>query len=133
MDPTITLRMPETLYQRLVAAAQATRRSLEEVLLHALRIGSPPSWEDAPPELQPELAAMDRLDDEALWQIARSRSEPAAMTRYEELLERNAAGALSDAERVELARLRQEADRLMLRRAHAAVLLRWRGHDVPAR
>lgn len=133
MDPTITLRMPETLYRRLSAAAQATRRSLEEVLLHALRIGSPPSWDDAPPELQPELAAMDRLDDEALRQIAQGRVEPAEMRRHDELLERNAAGLLSDAERVELERLREQADRLMLRRAHAAVLLRWRGHDVPLR
>lgn len=60
LDETITLRLPEELYHRLAAAAAATRRSLEEILLHALRIGSPPAWDDAPPEHQAEMAAMDR-------------------------------------------------------------------------
>ena len=55
------------------------------------------------------------------------------MVRYDELLERSAAGALGDAERSELEMLRGEADRFMLIKAHAAVLLRWRGHDVPVR
>jgi hypothetical protein len=50
LDETVTLRLPEELYHRLAAAAAATRRSLEEILLHALRIGSPPAWDDAPPE-----------------------------------------------------------------------------------
>ena len=30
------------------------------ILLHAFRIGSPPARDDAPPEHQAELAAMDR-------------------------------------------------------------------------
>ena len=55
------------------------------------------------------------------------------MARYDELLEQSAAGALGDAERSELEMLRREADRFMLIKAHAAVLLRWRGHDVPVR
>lgn len=63
LDETVTPRLPGELHHRLVAAATATRRSLEEILLHALRIGSPPAWDDAPPEHQAELAAMDRLDD----------------------------------------------------------------------
>jgi hypothetical protein len=31
----------------------------------------------------------------------------------------------------ELDRLTEEADLLMLRKAHAAALLRWRGHAIP--
>lgn len=133
LDETVTLRLPEELHHRLAAAAAATRRSLEEILLHALRIGSPPAWDDAPPEHQAELAAMDRLDDDALWKLARGRRSEAEMARYDELLEQSAAGALGDAERSELEMLRREADRFMLIKAHAAVLLRWRGHDVPVR
>ena len=75
-----------------------------------------------PPEHQAELAA-----------IARGRTAEAEMVRYDELLEQSAAGALGDAERSELEMLRREADRFMLIKAHAAVLLRWRGHDVPVR
>lgn len=133
LDEIVTLRLPEELRHRLVAAAVATRRSLEEILLHALRIGSPPDWNDAPPEHQAELAAMDRLDDDALRKLARSYRSEAEMVRYDDLLEQNAAGALGDAARSELDTLRREADRFMLVKAHAAVLLRWRGHDVLAR
>jgi len=133
VDETVTLRLPEELHHRLAAAAAATRRSLEDILLHALQIGSPPAWDDAPPEHQAELAAMDRLDDDALWKLARGRVSDVEMARYDELLEQNAAGALCDAERSELEMLRRETDRFMLIKAHAAVLLRWRGHDVPLR
>jgi len=46
-------------------------------------------------------------------------------------LDKNANGALTSAERDELTRLRHEADRFMLHKAHAAALLRWRGHQLP--
>ena len=81
--------------------------------------------------LLPDLAALDRLDDGALWKIARSRQTEGEMAHYTELLDKNANGALSDSEQAELAGLRTEADRFMLRKAHAAVILRWRGHQLP--
>jgi len=128
---TVTLRLPESLYTRLQQAARATRRSLDDVLLHAVQAGSPPRWDDAPAEFQADMAALDRLDDEALWRIARSRKTEADMERYQELLDKNANGILSADERDELARLRVESDRFMLCKAHAAALLRWRGYQVP--
>lgn len=103
----------------------------EDVALHPLRLGSPPAWDDAPPELQLDLAALDRMDDEALWKIAKSRLD-AEFGRRDELLAKNAEGQLSPADRVELDGLREEEDRFMVRKAHAAALLRWRGHVVPA-
>ena len=48
-----------------------------------------------------------------------------------DLLLRNQAGILTDSEREQLARLQQQADLVMLRKAHAAVLLRFRGKRVP--
>ena len=127
---TITLRLPESLYTRLQQAARATHRSLDDVLLHAVQVGSPPRWDDAPAEFQADLAALDRLDDEALWRIARSRKTEADMGRYQELLDKNVNGALAAEERNELVRLRVESDRSMLCKAHAAALLRWRGYTV---
>jgi hypothetical protein len=129
---TVTLKIPEILYRRLQSTAQSTQRSLDDVILHALQVGSPPVWDDVPAEFQADLAAMDRLDDAALWQIARSRKTEAEMKRYDELLAQNQDGQLTPAEKQELQQLRQEADRFMLRKAHAAALLRWRGHTVPA-
>ena len=74
---------------------------------------------------------MDRLDDEALWGIVTGRKTAAEMARYDELLEKNKQDKMSEAERSELNRLRSEADQFMLRKAHAAALVRWRGHPVP--
>jgi hypothetical protein len=128
---TITLRLPENLFLRFQQAARATRRSLDDVLLYAMQVGSPPRWDDAPAEFQADLAALDRMDDEALWRLAGSRKKVADMERYQELLDKNANGLLSSAEREELTGLRVEYDRMMLCKAHAASLLRWRGHQVP--
>lgn len=128
---TVTLNIPEILYQRLVNTARATQRPLEEVMLHALQVGSPPAWDNVPEEFQADLAALDKLDDNTLWQIVRSRKTADQMERYNILLEGNSNSILSEAERLELMTLRYEADRFMLRKAHAAVLLRWRGHSVP--
>jgi hypothetical protein len=53
------------------------------------------------------------------------------MARHFELLECNKEHTLTSAEQVELVELRSQADLFMLRKAHAAALLRWRGHRVP--
>lgn len=127
----ITLQIPEILYQRLVNTAYAQRRSIEEVIVHALQVGSPPAWDDVPEEFQADIAALDRLDDNSLWQIVRSCKTAEQMERYNFLLERNSSGNITDAEQLELINLRHEADRFMLCKAQAAVLLRWRGHHVP--
>ncbi len=37
---TITIEVPESLYVRLQQTAQATRQSIESIILHALEIGS---------------------------------------------------------------------------------------------
>jgi hypothetical protein len=127
----VTLELPDSLYTRLQQAAQATHCSLDEVLLRAVQIGSPPRWDDAPAEFQADLAVLDRLDDAALWRIARSRKTEADMERYQELLDKNANDVLTADERDELVKLRVEFDRFMLCKVHAAALLRWRGYQVP--
>jgi hypothetical protein len=132
MAETVTLQIPEQLHQRLVNTAQATGRPLEAVVLHAITVGSPPAWDDVPEEYRPALAALDRLEDAALWRIARGQKPLAEMTRYDELLDHNQERALSEAEQLELLNLRQEAEQFMLRKAHVASILKWRGHQVAA-
>lgn len=128
---TITLELPENLCLRLQQTARATRQSLDAVLMRALQVGSPPTWETAPAEFQADLTALDRLDDAALWRIARSRAAPTQMDHYQTLLDKNANQTLSASERNELTQLRTNQDRDMLRKAHAASLLQWRGHQIP--
>jgi len=131
MAETVTLQLPSHLHQRLVNTAQATRQPLESVILRAITVGSPPDWADVPAEFQPELAALDRLEDEALWQIARACQPKSETSRYDELLEFNQSRPLSAAEQLELLNFRTAADGFMLRKAHAASILQWRGHRVP--
>ena len=95
----MTVGLPETLYLRLQRTAQATRQTLADVLLRVVQVGSPPGWEDAPAEFQADLAVLDRLDDDTLWKIARSRQTDSDMVRYQALLDTNAADALTPAER----------------------------------
>ena len=131
MTEIVTLQIPEMLYQRLVNTARAAKRPLEEIMLHALKVGSPPDWDDVPDEFQVDLAALDRMENEALWKIACSRKTATDMSRYNELLERNQSNTLTQDEKLELMALRTEAERFMLCKAQAAALLRWRGHNLP--
>ncbi len=130
MTATITLDIPEEIHQRLINTAQATQRPLKEIILRVLEVGSPPVWDDAPAEFQPDLAALDRLDDGTLWQIARRQKTETELKRYDELLYRNQNASLTEGEKAELVTLRKESERFMLCKAQAAVLLRWRGHSL---
>lgn len=127
----IVIPLPEDLYVRLEQTARATKQSFTEVLVHAVRVGSPPHWDEAPAAFQADLAALDRLDDDELWRIARSQRSEFDSQRLQDLLDKNAEGTLSPHEQIELNTEISEADRFMLRKAHAAALLQWRGHVVP--
>ena len=129
MAETVVLQIPEALYQRLAIAAGATQRSLEEVILQALQIGSPPTWKDVPEEFQIDLASLDRLDDNSLWQIANSKKTILEMERYDFLLSKQKNIELTASERLELESLRTDSDRFMLRKSQAAAILKWRGHN----
>ncbi len=127
----VVLPLPEELYVRLEQTARATQQSLTDMLLRAVRAGSPPDWWQTPAVFQADLATLDRLDDDTLWRIARSQRSAADMAPLQELLEKNAADALTAEDRLDLEAQIFEADRFMLRKAHAAALLQWRGHAVP--
>lgn len=127
---TVNLQIPELIYRRLVNTARATNRSLEEVMIHALKVGSPPNWDDIPDEFKGDLAALDKLDDETLWKVAKSRKTAEEMERYNYLLEQNQNHTMTESEQIELGHLRTETERFMLLKSQAAALLRWRGHSI---
>lgn len=127
----VVVPLPEDLYIRLEQTALATRQSLTDMLLRAVRNGSPPDWSQSPAQFQADLAALDRLDDASLWQIARGQRDEADVVRLQDLLGKNADETLSPEDRIELDAEVEKADRFMLRKAHAAALLQWRGHAVP--
>lgn len=126
------MALPRQLYERLQNQAQAAERSVSEVITETLERSLPPEIEaDLPSALQQELEAMAQLSDAALWQIAQATMNPDKVAFYDVLLERNRDGDLTAEGREWLTRLRNEADALMLRKAHAYALLQSRGYRLP--
>jgi hypothetical protein len=81
--------------------------------------------------MQPELLKIQHLSIEELLAIANAKVEPNQHERHVELLEKNKEDELASEERQELTDLRLAADRLMLRKAYALSVLRWRGYRIP--
>jgi len=129
---TLRVPLPEPVYQYLKQIAIATRRPVEQVAQESIVGNLPPSVATMPVEMQDELLEFQNMPLHELQQVAASQMSPAQQARHRQLLEENAAGLLTPAERDELAALRTVADRLMLRKAYAWAVLRWRGQAVPA-
>jgi len=127
----LTLDLPQPIFKHLQEIAAATQQSLEQVALQSLEGNLPPTVANAPPEMQAELLALQTLSVEELKQIATHQIPPVQQARHFALLEKNK-GEITSEERLELAELRMEADRLMLRKAYAWAVLRWRGQSIPA-
>jgi hypothetical protein len=130
MSQTITLNLPDSLFQPLQRTAQATKQPVETLLLSALQ-ASLPSLEGLSPEMRENLTGLELLDDDALWQVMLETVPEPTQRKLRRLLARNQTSALSPAEQMRLDELQQAADLVMLRKARAAVLLRFRGRRVP--
>jgi hypothetical protein len=128
----ITISLPEPVLRQLMRISAATHQSLESLITQSVLSNLPPSTDNAPPELQPELLEMQTLSISDLQTIAKSQIDPLQHERHIELLRQNAENQIAAAERKELSDLRQAADWLMLRKAYAWSILRWRGARIPA-
>jgi predicted transcriptional regulator len=130
MSHAVTLTLPDRLYEPVQRIAQATNQPLEAVLLTALQASLPP-LEGLSADIANELAELEVLDDEALWGVMFEQVPEDEQEEIEDLLHRNQAGTSSEADRDQLIVLQHRADRVMLRKARAAVLRRFRGQRVP--
>ncbi len=128
----VTIELPEHIFQRLSLLAETTARPLAEIVAQSVVSNLPPEIEQSSPELRPELLRMQSLPDAALLEIAQAVVAPEQQTYHEELLAKNALDELSNDERAELSRLRLEVDRQMFCKAYAWSILRWRGYKIPA-
>jgi len=130
MPETVTLTLPDSVLQPLKRTAQAMRQPIEELLVTALQ-SSLPSLQDLPDELIADLTALETLDNEALWRVMKETVPSETQADLSDLLERDPLTPLTNAEQERLASRQQEADLVMLRKARAAVLLRFRGKRLP--
>ena len=69
----ITMTLPPDLEERLEATVESTHRSLEAIIIDALRAYLPP----LPPDLASEFAAWDAASDEALLAFERDLKDEA--------------------------------------------------------
>jgi len=122
---TVTLNFPSALSQRFKHRANNNHRTIEAELLDVVTTASPTL-----DELETELASLALLDDNTLWDAARSRMPIEKAQQMEELHRGRGYEGLSEAESKRLNNLVRQYERYMLIRAKAAVLLKRRGQDI---
>lgn len=125
----ITLRLPETLYQRLRQRSEWTHRSLETEVLDAVAAGAS-AEDELSPDLVEAVEALENLSDDELWRLGKEAMSREASEELETLHFKQRDEGLSPSEDATRARLMHEYERTMLIRAQAAKLLKDRGHDV---
>lgn len=126
MTEQIIVTLPEDIAARVREIAATTAQPIEQIVfdhLQSLSLQLPV----LPPDEQAELDALHHLSDDALWTIAREQVADEAQAWAGILLNKNSSGTITDAEAAELEQLVQRADRVMLRKAEAAAILKARG------
>lgn len=129
---TITVTIPEMLFLQLEAAARSSAQSLDVVVAQSLERTIPPHLVALlPNDLQAELDAMEQLSDAALRAIAYSIVPPERSAQMDDLIALKQDGTITADQQAQLSALRAESEALMVRKAHAFVLLKSRGHTPP--
>lgn len=127
-----TIQVPHALYHRLERLAALTAQPLERLIEQALAAGLPILPDDLPPTWREALLALEGFDNTALEQEALATMPAERYEAFAALRTEAKVGGLSAADATQLEQLTAEADLLPLRKAYAAVLLKWRGCHVPA-
>ena len=131
MSTTITIQLPVATLVRYQHGAKAAHKKLEDFLAERLVNLPLPLAKDLPAPLDQELQGLDSLTDELLWEVARSTLSVLEQAQYDELLIKNSADTMTKAEQSLLSQLGQKARLLTLKKAHAFMLLQWRGYAIP--
>ncbi len=126
----LTLKLPADVYERVRRATRGMKQPVETALVNILKAATP-SLARVPVEYRAELEVMEDLADDELWQAAESTLARAQQRRLAPLLDKNQRAALTEREQRALTGLRVAADRVMLRRSYANLLLNYRGHRIP--
>lgn len=126
----VTVELPDELYERLQRRAVEAQRSLGDEVVLVLATAVPGDGDRLPPDLERELAHLEELDDASLWKKAQARLPARTAKRMQALqFKRQREGLSGDERQAEIA-LADEYDRHMLIRSKALLLLKQRGHDI---
>lgn len=128
-----TIPVSQAIYERLLQQAKQTKRPLADIVQQTLDRNLPETIaleETLPPLLRAELEAMAQLSDSALVALASSTMTTVDQFELNRLNDLARERVLSEQESTQQDALLNQYDEVVLRRAHAAVLLKSRGFDV---
>lgn len=129
-EQTIKVTLPDSIYERIKATAQATSLTSEEVIKQFVILLLPAFESDIPTDIRLSLTELSLMNDIQLWKTANSVMEHSHQSRLEKLAEIQKHRSLTDDEHSELDSLMDEAHQIMLCKAEARRLLAQRGHII---
>jgi plasmid stability protein len=130
--PTVTLTLPEVVYDALRQRAHQHQRRLEdEATLTMIATLGPESG--LPSDLATAIDALSNLDEDGLWRVSMSQPSVEDKILLDTFVDkRRRQGTTADEDRL-LMELVDRHDRVMVLRAEAVALLHQRGIDVAKR
>lgn len=129
-EQTITVTLPDSVYERIKATAQVNSLTSEEVIKQSVILLLPAFESDIPSNHRLSLTKLPLLNDIQLWKIANSVMNHTQQLRLEDLAELQKNKLLSEDEQSELEELMNEAQQIMLCKAEAKRILAQRGHTI---
>ena len=90
-----------------------------------------PSLDGLPAEILAQLEKLERLDEDELRAVLLETVPRHTQKQISRLLQKQQDTRLTNLEQMQLTALGRQADLVMLRKARAAVLLRFRGYQLP--
>ncbi len=132
MSQFVTLELPDETVEVYKRGAAAARQELAAFIANRLTETAPPVSIRKTNSHDADLKVLETMDDTQLWEVAERRLTFAQQNLYDQLLEKNRQGNLTASEKEMLTKIGDEARRLTLLRAHAYMLLKWRGNTLPA-
>lgn len=125
----VTLELPDELYERIRQAADASHRPVSDVLVETLTY----FFGDMPFDNPVTDDALRHLTDAQLWALVYRQFPVMQDIRLRDLSALGKSGQLSENEQRQLEQLVSSYDQYVLLRSRVLVELHLRGHDVQAR
>ena len=125
----VTITVPTTIFQQLEILAHQQHRSVSDMVCEIV-LREVPLLPTLPQDVEAELAAFTNLSDEVLWLLARSTLTEAEQEELATLNDLAQQRSLTQEEQARQQVLVEAYERMMICRAHAALLLKLRGYDL---
>ncbi|MFZ2358682.1 MAG: hypothetical protein WA040_05000 [Anaerolineae bacterium] len=129
MTTAITVELPPAAYEQLRRTASRQNRPVAE-LVKEIVLREIPDLPSLPADVEAELATFSQLSNDVLWLIARStltRQQQDALAKLNDQAQRR---PLNADEQSQQQKLISVYDRVLVRRAQTALVLKQRGYDL---